>query len=41
MDLLRRSGIEITIGKFARLGTLVLVSTLTLSLVLLWLFGTP
>ena len=41
MDLLRRLGIEITIGKFARLGTLVLVPTLTLSIVLLWLLGTP
>jgi arsenical pump membrane protein len=40
MDLLRRSGVEITIGKFVRLGTLVLLPTLTLSLVMLWLLGT-
>ncbi|MGO8998119.1 MAG: ArsB/NhaD family transporter [Polyangiaceae bacterium] len=37
MDLLRRSGVEISIGKFVRLGTLVLLPTLTVSLVLLWL----
>ncbi len=36
-DLLRRSNVDITIGKFFRLGTLVLVPTLTLSLALLWL----
>ena len=41
MDLLRRSGVEIRIGKFLRLGTLVLLPTLTLSLVMLWLFGAP
>ena len=37
MDLLRRSGVDISIWKFIRLGTLVLVPTLTVSLVLLWL----
>jgi arsenical pump membrane protein len=37
MDILRRSGVEISIGKFVRLGTLVLLPTLTISLVLLWL----
>jgi len=37
MDLLRRSGVEISIGKFVKLGTLVLLPTLTISLVLLWL----
>ncbi len=36
MDLLRRAGVEISIGKFVRLGTLVLLPTLALSLVLLW-----
>ncbi len=37
MDLLRRSGIEIGIGRFVRLGTLVLLPTLLVSLTLLWL----
>jgi arsenical pump membrane protein len=37
MDILRRSGVEISIGKFVRLGTLVLLPTLSVSLVLLWL----
>ncbi|HEY6460422.1 MAG TPA: ArsB/NhaD family transporter [Polyangiaceae bacterium] len=37
MDLLRRAGVEISIGKFVRLGTLVLLPTLALSLALLWL----
>lgn len=37
MDLLRRRGIEIGIGKFVRLGTLVLVPTLAVSLLMLWL----
>lgn len=41
MDLLRRSGVEIGIGKFIRLGTLVLIPTLTLSIVMLWLLGAP
>lgn len=41
MDLLRRSGVEIGIGKFIRLGTLVLLPTLTLSVVMLWLLGAP
>ena len=35
IDLLRRAGIEITIGKFVRLGTLVLLPTLTISLAML------
>jgi arsenical pump membrane protein len=39
MDLLRRAGVEISIGKFFRLGTLVLVPTLALSLLMLWLVG--
>ncbi|MCB0220232.1 MAG: hypothetical protein KDH09_11095 [Chrysiogenetes bacterium] len=38
MDLLRRSGIEISIFKFVRLGTIVLIPTLTLSLLLLSLW---
>jgi arsenical pump membrane protein len=37
MDLLRRRGVEISIGKFVKLGTLVLIPTLALSLLLLWL----
>ncbi len=37
MDLLKRRGIEIGVGKFVRLGTLVLIPTLALSLLLLWL----
>ena len=37
MDLLRRSGVEVSIGKFVRLGALVLVPTLALSLGMLWL----
>jgi arsenical pump membrane protein len=37
MDLLRRRGIDISIGKFVRLGTMLLVPTLALSLLLLWL----
>jgi Na+/H+ antiporter NhaD/arsenite permease-like protein len=37
MDLLRRAGIEIGIGKFVRLGTLVLIPTLAVSLALLYL----
>lgn len=36
MDLLRRQGVEIGIGKFARLGTLVLIPTLAASLSMLW-----
>jgi len=35
MDLLRRRGIEIGLGKFVRLGTLVLVPTLLVSLLML------
>lgn len=37
VDLLRRRGIDIGVVKFIRLGTLVLLPTLTLSLVMLWL----
>ncbi len=36
MDLLRRRGIDIGIGKFVRLGTLVLIPTLAVSLWMLW-----
>ena len=39
MDLLRRRGVEIGIGRFIKLGTLVLVPTLALSLLMLWLLG--
>ncbi|MEZ4398934.1 MAG: ArsB/NhaD family transporter [Kofleriaceae bacterium] len=35
-DLLRRSGVHIGIGRFLRLGTIVLIPTLALSLLLLW-----
>jgi arsenical pump membrane protein len=37
MDLLRRAGVEISIGRFVKLGTLVLLPTLSVSLFLLWL----
>lgn len=37
MSLLRREGVEIRIGTFVRLGAIVLLPTLALSLVLLWL----
>lgn len=37
MDLLRRNGVHIGIGRFLRLGTIVLIPTLALSLVMLWL----
>jgi arsenical pump membrane protein len=36
MDLLRRAGVDIGIGKFVRVGTLVLLPTLALSLLMLW-----
>ncbi len=36
MDLLRRNGIEIGIGRFVRVGTVILIPTLTLSLLMLW-----
>ncbi len=39
MDLLRRSNVEISIGKFIRLGTVVLLPTLSLSLTLLWILS--
>jgi arsenical pump membrane protein len=35
MELLRRAGVRVTLGRFVRLGTLVLIPTLALSLVLL------
>jgi arsenical pump membrane protein len=37
MDLLRRRGVEIGVGKFLRIGTIVLVPTLSVSLLFLWL----
>jgi len=37
IDLLRRSGVEIGLVRFVRLGTLVLLPTLAMSLALLWL----
>jgi arsenical pump membrane protein len=37
MDLLRRRGVDIGIGRFVRLGTLVLIPTLALSLWMLWM----
>ncbi|HUJ57240.1 MAG TPA: SLC13 family permease [Kofleriaceae bacterium] len=37
MDLLRRAGIEIGLRRFVRIGTLVLLPTLAVSLVMLWL----
>ncbi len=37
MNLLRRAGVRITLGRFVRLGTLVLLPTLTVSLLLLML----
>lgn len=37
MDLLRRSGIDIGVKRFVRLGTLVLLPTLAISLLLLWI----
>ncbi|MEZ4364725.1 MAG: ArsB/NhaD family transporter [Kofleriaceae bacterium] len=36
IDLLRRSGIRVSVGQFFRLGTLVLAPTLALSLWMLW-----
>lgn len=36
MDLLRRRGVDIGIGKFVRVGTILLVPTLALSLFMLW-----
>jgi arsenical pump membrane protein len=36
MDLLRRHGIEIGLGRFLRLGTVILIPTLALSLLMLW-----
>ncbi len=36
MDLLRRSGVDIGLGGFLWLGTIVLIPTLTVSLLLLW-----
>lgn len=37
MELLRRSGVEIGVVRFVRVGTLALLPTLTISLLLLWL----
>ena len=37
IDLLRRAGISVGVARFARLGTLVLLPTLAVSLALLWL----
>jgi arsenical pump membrane protein len=39
MNLLRRSGVHVPVGKFFGLGALVLVPTLTASLLMLWCFG--
>jgi len=39
MELLRRSGVTIPVGRFIRVGSLVLAPTLALSLVMLALFG--
>ena len=39
IDLLRRSGVQVGVGRFVRVGTFVLVPTLAVSLVLLWLIG--
>jgi arsenical pump membrane protein len=36
MDLLRRQGVAVSLPRFVRVGTLVLVPTLALSLALLW-----
>lgn len=36
VDLLRRNGIAIGVGRFLRLGTVVLIPTLALSLLMLW-----
>lgn len=41
MDLLRREGVGISLGQFVRLGTLVLLPSLTVSILMLWLFGSP
>ncbi len=41
IDLLRRAGVEISIGKFFKLGTMVLVPTLAVSLGMLWMMGRP
>jgi arsenical pump membrane protein len=37
IDLLRRSGVEVGVARFLRLGTLVLLPTLAASLAMLWL----
>jgi arsenical pump membrane protein len=39
IDLLRRSGVEIGVGRFLRIGTLVALPTLAASLAMLWLIG--
>ena len=37
IDLLRRSGVDVGVGPFLRLGTLVVLPTLAASLAMLWL----
>ena len=39
IDLLHRAGIQVGVGRFVRIGTLVLLPTLAASLALLWLLG--
>jgi arsenical pump membrane protein len=39
IDLLRRSGIQVGVMRFVRVGMLVLLPTLVVSLVLLWLIA--
>ena len=39
IDLLRRAGVRVTAASFARVGTLVLLPTLALSIVMLWLLA--
>ena len=39
IDLLRRSGVPVGVTRFVRVGTLVLLPTLVVSLVMLWLIA--
>jgi arsenical pump membrane protein len=39
IDLLRRSGLQVGVARFVRVGTLVLLPTLVVSLVMLWLIA--
>ncbi|HEX7840041.1 MAG TPA: SLC13 family permease [Kofleriaceae bacterium] len=39
IDLLRRAGVEVGVGRFVRIGTLVVLPTLAASLAMLWLLG--